>query len=205
MENQNLESAEGAAPGKKRKLKKIIVLFLALVMLCGAGAGGFYFWRLKSAQTAEEGEEASESSGEKSKKSKSKKGEEEKSNDAEDEESASETADGEPDSEEKNVKHILELQPFIVNLADEDQARYLRLTVSLGLGGEAKESEKPDLIFTTRARNAILAVLSIKKSGDILSGEGKNKLRKELLEAAQAVSGDAEVSAVYITEFIVQL
>lgn len=202
MENQNLESAEGAAPGGKRKLKKIIVLFLALLLLGGGGAGGFYFWRMKSAAAAEEGEEAS---GEKSKKSKSKKGEEEKSNEAGEEESETETADGESESEEENVKHILELQPFIVNLADQDQARYLRLTLSLGLGGEEKESEKPDLIFTTKARNAILAVLSTKKSEDILSGEGKSKLRKELLEAAQSVSGESEVSAVYITEFIVQL
>ena len=51
----------------------------------------------------------------------------------------------------------------------------------------------------------MLAVLSDKKSEEILSVEGKTKLRKELLQAAQAASENPEVKAIYITDFIVQL
>lgn len=51
----------------------------------------------------------------------------------------------------------------------------------------------------------MLAVLAQKKSDDVLSAEGKVKLRKELLKAAQAVSTEPEVEAIYITDFIVQL
>lgn len=191
MENQNLDSPEGSPPGK-RKLKKLILLLLVLVMLGGIG-GGFYYWRAKSAAAAE-GEETEEKAEGKSGKSKSKKSKESAADESEEEE-----------SEEAEVTRIIELQPFIVNLADEDQARYLRMTVSLGLGGEGGESEKPDPVFNTRVRDAILAVLSVKESEEILSNDGKAKLRKELLKAAQAVSGEAEVGAIYITEFIVQL
>src|SRR5437868_1894717 len=79
---------------------------------------------------------------------------------------ATETKDGEPS--DSDVKKIIELQPFIVNLADADSARYLRMTVSLGVASE-DASEKPDQIFTTKVRNAMLAVLTNKRSEEVLS------------------------------------
>ncbi len=51
----------------------------------------------------------------------------------------------------------------------------------------------------------MLAVLSVKKSDDVLTVDGKSKLRKELLEAAQSASDEGKVEAIYITDFIVQL
>ena len=107
--------------------------------------------------------------------------------------------------DDADVTNVIELQPFIINLADTEQARYLRMTVSLGVGGAKDSKEKPDQLFMTRVRNAMLAVLSNKKSEDVLSVEGKAKLRKELLSAAQAAAEEPEVQAVYITDFIVQL
>ena len=53
--------------------------------------------------------------------------------------------------------------------------------------------------------NAMLAVIADKKSEDVLTVEGKAKLRKELLKAAQAASEEPHVRAIYITDFIVQL
>lgn len=78
------------------------------------------------------------------------------------------------------------------------------MSVSLGVG-EGGESEKPDQLFITRVRNAMLSVLSDKSSEEILSMEGKAKLRKQLLKAAQAAADEPEVQAIYITDFIVQL
>jgi len=105
---------------------------------------------------------------------------------------------------ETEVKAIVDLPPFIVNLADNESARYLRMTVSLGVGGDEK-AEKPDPVFSTKARNAILAVIGAKKSEDILTTEGKESLRREILAAAQSVSKAPHVVEIYITEFIVQL
>jgi len=69
--------------------------------------------------------------------------------------------------------------------------------------GEEGE-EKPDPVFTTRVRNAVLAVLMTKSSADVLSAEGKAALRKELLQAIRAAAEEPRVLAIYITELIVQ-
>ncbi len=195
---------EGAEAPKKRG-KKLILLLLLLIMLGGGAYGGYYFFMVRGADAEEESEEKADSPDAKKAKSKKKSAEEKSSNsksskskDAESEES--------PAGDDENVKKIIELQPFIVNLADSDQARYLRLNVSIGIGGEGEgESEKPDQLFTTRVRSALLAVLSTKTSEEVLSVQGKAKLRKELLKAAQEASEEPRVEAIYITDFIIQM
>ena len=107
--------------------------------------------------------------------------------------------------DDEDVKQVVELQPFIVNLADVEEARYLRMTVSLGIGGDDAGGHDPDPIFLAKVKNAMLAVLAVKRSDDVLTVDGKAKLRKELLEAAQTADEDGHVEAIYITDFIVQL
>ena len=180
LENENGAADETAAP--KKKSKKLLIIIVLLVVLGGGGAGGFYFWtRMSHAQAAKAGEHKEENS-------------------------AAKKEAGEKFAlpEDEEVKSVVELQPFIVNLADMEQARYLRMTVSVGISEEGGE-EKPDSLFLTRVKNAMLSVLTVKKSSDVLSVEGKQKLREELLQAAQAASSHPKVHAIYITDFIVQL
>lgn len=187
---------------EKKGKSKLLIIILAVVLLGGAG-GGFYYWRASSA-AAEEG--SAEEKSEKSKgKKDSKKAEEEEEPEKESAKSSGKSSIKNAIPDDEDVKHIIELPPFIVNLADSEQARYLRMSVSLGVGGEGEESEKPDPLFMTRVRNAMLAVLSNKSSEEVLTVEGKNKLRKELLQAAKAASEEPEIKAIYITDFIVQL
>jgi len=200
---------EGAAPSGGGK-KKLILLVLIALLLVGGGAGAFFFLKGSGA----EGEETAEAEKPEKKSGKKKAVEEEEE---EEEEEPAESKGGKSSSASKSslksaipkdeeVKHIIELQPFIVNLADEDQSRYLRLSVSVGIGGEeGGKEEKADPIFVTRVRNAMLAVLSVKSSEEVLTVEGKAKLRKELLKAAQTASEEPHVEAIYITDFIVQL
>jgi flagellar FliL protein len=179
-ELENVNGAEETAKPKKSK-KLLMIIVLAVVLLAG-GSGGFYFWtRMSHAQT-------------------------EKKDEHKEENSAAKKEAGEKFSlpEDDEVKSVVELPPFIVNLADMESARYLRMTVSVGIGEEGGE-EKPDSLFLTRVKNAMLSVLSTKRSSDVLSVEGKQKLREELLQAAQAASAKPKVHAIYITDFIVQL
>jgi flagellar FliL protein len=162
-------------PKKRGLFKKILLILVALTILGGAGSG-LYFWR--TAVAAENARKVEEKK-------------------------AAKLAQDPDAGGEEDVAKVIELSPFIVNLADVEQARYLRMTVSLGVGEGA--SEKPDQVFTTKVRNAMLAVLTNKTSAEVLSIDGKAKLRKELLEAAQKASSQPEVKAVYITDFIVQL
>lgn len=192
------ENAENGGEAQKGS-KKIIIILVAL-LLVGGGGGGFYFMRGSSA----EADETTEKSEKKTKSKKDSKVSDEESDEEEKPSKKSSTLKSALPKDE-NVKSVIELPPFIVNLADTEQARYLRMSVSLGVGGEGGEKEKPDQLFMTRVRNAMLAILSEKKSDDILTNEGKAKLRKELLKAAQAASEEPHVEAIYITDFIVQL
>lgn len=197
-----------SAPTAGKKSRKIPLLIgLVILLVVGGGGGGFFFFKRAGAAT--------KAAPEKAKKSKASKAE------AEDEETADakghgdEEAADEPEHKSKKsdgaqddskVKQVIELQPFIVNLADKGEARYLRLTVNVGIGGEEEGKEaKPDPLFTTRIRNAMLAVLTSKTSDEILTTEGKNTLRKELLRVARKASAEPEVQAIYITDFIVQM
>lgn len=201
QESANTETPAGATEAKKGS-GKLIIIILAVILVLGGGGAGYYF--MSGAGASADSEEKAESS----KKSKSKSvDEEEPATDEEETDTKSSKTSNSLKSalpNDENVKHIIELQPFIVNLADTEQARYLRMTVSLGVG-EAGESEKPSELFLTRVRNAMLAVLSDKSSEEILSIEGKAKLRKQLLRAARAAADEPEVEAIYITDFIVQL
>lgn len=190
-----------AAEEPKKRSKKMIIVIAAVVLLAAAGGGGFYYWRVSSVAAAEVAIKKAND-----KKARSKDTEEPVTpvNDIKPVKKGSDPLENVLPNDE-DVKKIVELPPFIVNLVDTEQARYLRMTVSLGVDGEGAASEKPDQLFITRVRNAMLAVLSNKKSEEILSIEGKAKLRKELLSAARAASEDPEVKAIYITDFIVQL
>lgn len=196
--NPETEGAE--AP--KRRGKKLILLLLLLLMIGGAAGGGYYFFMIRGAEAEEETEEAADEPEEKKAKSKKKSAEEKSAKSAKSKEDETE----ESAADDENVKKIIELQPFIINLADADQARYLRLNVSIGVGeSEGGESEKPDQLFITRVRSALLAVLSTKTSEEVLSVQGKAKLRKELLKAAREASEEPHVEAIYITDFIIQM
>lgn len=183
--------------GKKKGGKKIILLAIVAVLLVTGGGVGYYFLRIAGTSKAEA---ASDKKSKKAAKTEEPAGEEEETKSAK----KPEKTESAQIPDDEDVKHVVELPPFIVNLADSEQARYLRMSVSLGIG-EGGEKEKPDPLFMTRVRNAMLAVLSQKSSDEILTVEGKTKLRKELLEAAQAASAEPEVHAIYITDFIVQL
>ncbi len=188
-----------AAPAKKKGKLKFLIVFVVFVLLAGAGGGGFYYWRSMSVAAAEKQDKKSSSK----KSDKEADGENAESNDTKATTLPKPLQNALPDDED--VKKIIEIPPFIVNLADTEQARYLRMTVSLGVNLEGAENDKPNQLFLTRVRNAMLAILSDKRSDEILNVEGKTKLRKELLEAAKAASADPEVKAIYITDFIVQL
>ncbi|MCW5960213.1 MAG: flagellar basal body-associated FliL family protein [Pyrinomonadaceae bacterium] len=201
MSEQSQETTETiSTPAEPKKSKMMLIIIIAVVLLAGGGAGYFFLGSKAGADEAD-------SSSDKVKKPKDVLADEEAAVDEEPSDSrtsksAKRLRSAIPDDED--VKNIIELQPFIVNLADTEQARYLRMSVSLGVGGEG-ESEKPDQLFITRVRNAMLAIMSDKSSDEILSTDGKTKLRKDLLRAAQAAADEPEIHAIYITDFIVQL
>jgi flagellar FliL protein len=96
----------------------------------------------------------------------------------------------------------LELAPFLVNLSDPGGGHYLKTTLTLELQNEnASQWINARL---PRVRDRVLLLLSSKESSELLSAEGKFRLRDDVLRAINEMMGEDKVSAVYLTEFVVQ-
>jgi flagellar FliL protein len=95
---------------------------------------------------------------------------------------------------------IVPLDPFIVNL--QVKGSFLKTVIQLEFSEPSPphgmEGEMP------RIRDGVIRVLSSKQAQDILSVDGKERLKEELKAAINGALGSEEVVNVFFTEFIVQ-
>jgi flagellar basal body-associated protein FliL len=100
----------------------------------------------------------------------------------------------------------LHLEPFVVNLADPEGDRFLRVGIDLGLEQElgedsrAGQSEMP----IARIRDTILMILTSCKADGLMAPAGKANLKDELTKALREHAPELGVQEVYFTEFLVQ-
>ena len=102
----------------------------------------------------------------------------------------------------KKQGHLYSMDSFVVNLADTDLPRYLKIKIEI----EGHEP-KPDEGFANRLpqlRDAILTILSSKTFKEIYDTEGKKKLKEEITLKANQLQGGFKVKTIYFTEFVVQ-
>ncbi len=103
---------------------------------------------------------------------------------------------------EKKKEVMAKLDPFMVNLADQDIRRYLRTTLQLSLH---QQTDKKSLKKAApRIRDAVLTLLSSKRIEELLTVEGKTRLRGEIAEQINAAIGKEAVAAVYFADFLIQ-
>jgi flagellar FliL protein len=97
---------------------------------------------------------------------------------------------------------IVALDTFVVNMADENAQRYLKVTMKVEFFGE-----KVPVRFSQRRpqiRDLLLSLLGSKTVADVRTIEGKQQLRDEVIARISRVLEDDSVKAVYFAEFIVQ-
>jgi len=109
-----------------------------------------------------------------------------------------------PISKLEQVKATLPLEPFLVNLADTDTSRFVKTTFQLGLAEELDEENK-SAVSVPAMRDSIITLLSSKTAEQILTSQGKDKLRDEIRSRINAISPRMKVVEVYIVDFVVQL
>jgi flagellar FliL protein len=99
-------------------------------------------------------------------------------------------------------KAIMSLDPFLVNLADRENRRYLKLKMDLEVTQEKsiKELEKS----LPPIRDAMISLLSSKGYAEICTVEGKRQLKQEILQKMAAIPGGQQVTNIYFTEFVAQ-
>ena len=101
---------------------------------------------------------------------------------------------------------ILDLEPFVVNLADTEEPRYLRVKITLMVDDKTVVEEViENATMVSKARDVILQTLSRKTSDEILNEEGRSILRAEILEGLAPYFHEPKVVDVMFTEFVIQL
>ena len=99
------------------------------------------------------------------------------------------------------VKSSLHLETFVVNLSDHEQRSYLRVGIDLGLGRQLGKAESAPVAVV---RDTILGVLAQCRADELLTPQGKAKLKQDLLSAFQQRTPGLQVQEVYFNEFLIQ-
>jgi flagellar protein FliL len=192
MSTEPNKAAAGTAPKPKKKSKMMLIVVFLLIVL--AGAGGFFGWKhFKAAKTAkadttlhaaetDADEEASEDQ-------EPKKGKKKKKKDAD------HSAEG----------GTISFEPFLVNLADKEASRYVKTSIRLLVADkETAETIAKGETLMPRMRDTILNLLSSKTAEEVTSNEGKEMLKKEILERVNEYLPAEGASEVFFTDFVVQ-
>lgn len=116
---------------------------------------------------------------------------------------------------------MVNMSTKIINLEDPSGRKYIRLTVVLEFAPDfsteatattnSAENSDPNAAFIARVNarmpmmdDVVITLLSTKTFEDLYTADGKEALRKEILEAINARLPDFRVISVYFTEFVVQ-
>jgi flagellar FliL protein len=171
-------AAPAPAPAKtKSGALKWIVIGLCILLLLGGG-GGAAWWFLLRPPPAEQGEEEGDEAAE---------------------------GEGTAKPQKPHGDGIVEMEQFLVNLADKEASRFVR--IKLGLVVESKEEGvklSEEEVVKARLRSAILDVLSQQTADHLVTPEGKAELKKLIAERSNAALGEKKVLDVLFTDFVVQ-
>lgn len=112
------------------------------------------------------------------------------------------SSESEKKQEPVKIGFLYTMDPIIVNLADHDVPRYLKIRIEIE-GRTPKAEEEVDRRLP-QIRDAIITILSSKTFKDIYDREGKVRLKKEIVQRANQLLGEDKIKEVYFTEFVMQ-
>ena len=100
---------------------------------------------------------------------------------------------------------LVEMEPFVVNLADPGGQRFVRVAMRLLTYNEEQAAElKEDAVARTKLRSILLDLLSMQTADGLVTPEGKVALKKAIAERASHAVHELKVTDVLFVEFIVQ-
>lgn len=97
---------------------------------------------------------------------------------------------------------MFDMEPFIVNLADSPEIRYLKITVKLEVENEAVSAELSSRV--PQIRDTVLVLLSSKDSNTVRTTQGKFQLRDEITQRVNGLLSKPGIRSAYFTDFVVQ-
>lgn len=115
---------------------------------------------------------------------------------------------GGPDVKEKvviadtSLGPMLPLDPFIVNLSEPAGKRFIKVTMEFELSSRELENEVKNKL--PQFKDHIITVLSSKSLEDVITAEGKFKLKEEIMSRVNQNLKTGVIRNVFFTEFVVQ-
>lgn len=176
--------AEGGEK-KSGKMKLIIIAVAGLLVLGGGGFAAYKFFlaKPKPAPAAEGQAPAAEAEAPKEK--------------------PAEHGGGGGHEGKGEKSTVMNLEPFVVNLADPGGRRYLKLTLAMDIKDEKLKKDLESRM--PMIRDSVLLLLSSKTYNDIASVAGKLKLRTEILKIINnALGSGSQVHELYFSELVIQ-
>ncbi|MFQ5659276.1 MAG: flagellar basal body-associated protein FliL [Gammaproteobacteria bacterium] len=181
LDIENIGDLDDDPAGKRGPGKKRLFLIIGIVVLIAAASGGYYYMSTGSSDSSA----ANKGS-----------------------DSAKEEADDESDeADARPTAYYFSLNPpFVVNFIGKGQARFLQVNIS-GLTRDASVKEEITL-HLPHIRNNIVLLLSGKTYDDLITTEGKEALRKEVLTEVKKIlrdeTGKDEIEDIFFTSFVMQ-
>jgi len=120
-----------------------------------------------------------------------------------------EKAEGEKHAKDEHAEEhveesgpVVELEPFLLNLADRDDLRFLKVSIKLELDRPEEKTDYPAKV--PAIRDALLVLLSSKESQLLRTVNGKRRIREEIMTRVNGVMNKGKISNVFFTDFIIQ-
>ncbi len=177
--NEKQETNGEQEPKKGGKLKLIIIILIALIILGGGGFAAYMFFFKKSPPPPAPTQ-----------------------NNAQQQQQQAQAQAAPPIVKKRKILPQTTLDPFIVNLADKNARRYLKVKIALELSDEKLKDEIKER--TPEIRDLVTLLLSSKTYADISTFDGKLALKTELMNRLNAILINGRVTNVFFVDFVVQ-
>jgi flagellar FliL protein len=100
----------------------------------------------------------------------------------------------------KDPTNLLPMKTFVVNLQVAN--RFLKVDMQLEFEDQTKVEKAHKEV--PRLRDAIIRILTNKTANELLTVEGKDTLREDIIKVSNITLGSETVIDVYFTDFVVQ-
>ncbi len=191
------EGGEAPPAPKKAKSKLVLIIIIAVLAVVLVGVGGYLAVSMLGKKAAKGGAEHAAPAAEGEHGGGEAKGAEHGGGEAK----GAEHGGGEAGGEGK-MGVFVSLDPFIVNLASEAGKRYLKITMQLELARPDMANEVTNRM--PQIKDAVITVLSSKTADDLLTIEGKFRLKEQVLTRINNTLTGGVVKNIFFVEFVIQ-
>jgi len=100
------------------------------------------------------------------------------------------------------IGHMWSIDPFIVNLADNQGERYLKVVMQFELADPTITAQLEQL--KPKLRDNVMDLLTAKTYSELMEAGGKQRLRDEIALRLNSFLAKGGIVKVYFTEFVIQ-